>query len=409
MTPAPESGHTSGGSYSPTSSHGLEAEFEDRVRQDPSVLATICKTVADGIWYCDLRQPHQRWISPSFWRLLGFDGDTARPGQIDIDALAFSDNPDLFVIAAAVSANGDQSTTDLAMRFRHINGSTVSTRCRAIYLCGEHGLPDRLLVAHICAPNHHKALEETRKAQSATIRAQADRAALRGANEELRAFAYAASHDLKSPAQTIAMLLDELISTQTDRLDDDGRDLLALSRESVGHMQRLIADLVDYTRLIEHDPIFELIELTPLIDRVIASLRAKVVHAGITVYVSAMPTVWGNGPQLGILFQNLIENAIKYRRTGAPGGPWIKVYADINDHAVALLKVEDNGIGIPYAAQQKIFKMFKRLHRAEEMPGNGLGLATCRRIVLNHCGAIAVRSIEGQGTIFTVSLPGAED
>ncbi len=347
----------------------------------------------DGCWYWDLETPDQEWMSPEFWALLGIDPATKRHDPSEWQDLIFAEDRDLALENFQRHCADASHPYDQVVRYRHADGSTVWVRCRGIAIRDATGKPIRMLGAH-------NDLTAIKTAEQKII---AEKDAGLAAHEELQSFAYSISHDLKSPANTLDLLLGELQTGQADRMDQDGRELLTMSLQTVHRMQRLIDDVMRYTRVIGDDGHRETIDLKSVVEDVVADLHAMVQQTGGTIDVGDLPPLTGNSNQVRILFQNLLENAFKYRNPDVP--PRITVSevraADGRSRAVS---VSDNGIGISEENQDRIFAMFHRLHRQEDIPGSGLGLSMCRRIAKSHGGHIAARSTQGKGSTFTVSF-----
>lgn len=222
------------------------------------------------------------------------------------------------------------------------------------------------------------------------------------ANDELRAFAYSVSHDMKSPSNTLKLLLSELQDDHGDGLESDAQDLLHQAQETVDRMQTLIEDVLNHTRLTGQTVEMTPVSLDDVLKDSVQDLRAATRAKGATIEVGPLPWVSGSEVQLRNLFQNLLSNAIKFHVDGAPH---VRVYDSSRPgekhHEVS---VEDNGIGIPPGREEHIFGMFKRLHLDSEYPGTGLGLSTCQRIAANHGGTIIALSNGLKGSVFKVTF-----
>lgn len=224
------------------------------------------------------------------------------------------------------------------------------------------------------------------------------------ANEELRSFAYSVSHDLKAPANTLHLLLSELL-TQYDGARDDAdiHALFELSLGTIQKMQGLIEDVLDYTRVIGSEAVFDRVPLAPLLADIQQTLAADIKLSGATIIAEELPVVWGNRAQLRAYFQNVISNAIKFRRDGVPVVVTISDVTAPQDMRISIA-VSDNGLGIAQKNHARIFGMFKRLHLEEEIAGTGLGLALCHRVAVNHGGRVDLCSAPGKGSTFTLDL-----
>jgi PAS domain S-box-containing protein len=220
--------------------------------------------------------------------------------------------------------------------------------------------------------------------------------ALERSNIDLQRFAYIASHDLQTPMRSIASFVELLGSTYGDRLDAQGRDWLRRTTESITHLQTMVRDLLDYSRVDSGAHPFQRISFRDVVDRAILLLDASIGESGATITIGELPEVTGEIAQLVQLMLNLIGNAIKYR-TREP--PHVRVSAERRGDDW-IFAVGDNGIGIAPKHHERIFDLFKRLHEAKEYPGNGIGLAVSRRIVSRHGGKIWVESESGKGSVF---------
>lgn len=233
------------------------------------------------------------------------------------------------------------------------------------------------------------------------------------ANEELRHFAYAASHDLREPLRTIAGFNQLIERRYADKLDGNGRRFIRRAIEGAERMQHMLDGILTYSRLTTHPGPAEKIDSNVAIEDVKDSLARIIKESGARIEKSSLPLILADRSQVVRLFQNLIENAIKFRGQASPH-ICISVVdpQDIDEQRRAdlpadrrLFKIEDNGIGIAPEFHERIFTIFQRLSTRDEGGGNGIGLALCRRIVERHGGAIWLESQPGSGTSFYFSLP----
>ncbi len=227
------------------------------------------------------------------------------------------------------------------------------------------------------------------------------------ANEDLRTFAYSISHDMKSPANTLHLLLSELEVSHGQDLPPDALELVRLAQQTVSNMQARVGRVLDYTRMIDSDKDFAAIDLNMLVQSVLDDMMAEITGVGAQIEVEALPSVAGDAEELKVLFQNLIRNAVKFHRPDAP--PVVRIYStNPSEDSTVCVTVSDNGIGIPPDSHGNVFEMFKRLHPEKVYTGAGLGLAICRRIAISHGGDISLKSRLGAGSSFTVDLRRAE-
>jgi PAS domain S-box-containing protein len=227
---------------------------------------------------------------------------------------------------------------------------------------------------------------------------------LQGTNAELQDFAYTASHDLSEPLRMVASFLGLLERRSAGDLDDAGREYLRQALDGAGRMRNLIDDLLLYSRVANEEPSRQQVDLGALVADVLRFLTPAIEEAGATVEVGRLPTLEAEPGQIMQLLQNLIGNAVKFHRPGAP--PVVRVSAR-RTLGACVVTVADDGVGIPDADQERIFTMFTRLYGRDEFAGTGIGLAICRRIAERHGGRIYVESIVGEGSAFHTLLPDA--
>ncbi len=227
---------------------------------------------------------------------------------------------------------------------------------------------------------------------------------LEQSNQDLEQFAYIASHDLRSPLQTILGFTQILKQKYLDALDDKGKHYLDRIISGAYRMNKLITALLEYSRIGNKNLEFKPVDGNSIIDQVLASLQSEIEQSSAVILRDRLPTLHGNEVQIGQLFQNLIGNGIKYRHHHVK--PQIKITVEQRINFEYLIGIHDNGIGIPSEDFQRIFQVFQRLEHSEEYSGTGIGLAVCQKIVDNHGGRIWVESEENQGTSFYFTLPG---
>ncbi len=223
------------------------------------------------------------------------------------------------------------------------------------------------------------------------------------ANAELEQFAYVASHDLREPLRMIASYMGLLVRRYGDRLDDDAREFTTFAREGAERMDRLILDLLEYSRIGRWNRSKAELALGEVADQAACTLDAQVRATGATVEIArGMPTVTASWEEILRLFQDLIGNALKYRDPARK--PVVRVSAR-RDGAFWLVSVADNGLGIEAEHFDRIFLIFQRLHTRDRYEGTGIGLAICKKIVERHGGRLWLESVPGQGSTFSFTLP----
>jgi PAS domain S-box-containing protein len=228
---------------------------------------------------------------------------------------------------------------------------------------------------------------------------------LNRSNEELGQFAYIASHDLQEPLRMVASYTQLLSRRYKGKLDSDADEFIAFAVGGASHMQRLIQDLLTYSRVGTKGR--ELLDISSeaALQQALINLRGAIEEKSALVTHDTLPSVMADESQLIQLFQNLVGNAIKYQN---PGIPRVHISAARNGCKKWMFSVKDNGLGIDSQYFEKIFGMFQRLHKREEFAGTGIGLAICKKIVERHGGSISVESQPGQGSTFRFALAESE-
>jgi PAS domain S-box-containing protein len=224
-------------------------------------------------------------------------------------------------------------------------------------------------------------------------------------NEELGQFAYTASHDLQEPLRMVASYTQLLAKRYKGKLDSDADEFIAFAVDGANRMQRLIEDLLAYSRVGTRGTNLLDTSSEEALRQALINLRGSIEESGALVTHDPLPVVLADETQLVQLFQNLVGNAIKYRR---PGVPRVHITAARDGEKRWSFAVSDNGLGIDPQYFDRIFGMFQRLHKREEYAGTGIGLAICKKIVERHGGSISVESQPGQGSTFRFSLAGSE-
>jgi len=224
---------------------------------------------------------------------------------------------------------------------------------------------------------------------------------LERSNKELEQFAYVASHDLQEPLRMVSSYTQLLERRYKDQLDADAHDFIHFAVDGTARMQRLINDLLTYSRVSTRGKPFERTYCEVAIDQALDNLRLTIEDSGAVITRDPLPTVMADDAQLTQLFQNLLGNALKFHGDQPPR---IHVGVERGD-SEWLVSVRDNGIGIDPQYYERIFVIFQRLHNKEKYPGTGIGLAICKRIVERHGGRIWVESEPGEGSTFYFTLP----
>jgi PAS domain S-box-containing protein len=228
---------------------------------------------------------------------------------------------------------------------------------------------------------------------------------LENSNRELESFAYVASHDLQEPLRKIQTFGERLKATSADTLGHRGLEYLDRMTAAATRMRGLINDLLSYAKVASEAKPFTRVDLGALAREVLGDLETAIERTGATLTLGELPVLDADPVQLSQLLQNLLSNALKFRREGV--APAISVEATVEAESNRCeLRVRDNGIGFDEKYTNRIFDVFQRLHgRDGRYEGSGIGLAICRKIVERHGGSIGARSSPGTGATFLVTLP----
>jgi len=224
-------------------------------------------------------------------------------------------------------------------------------------------------------------------------------------NADLEQFAYVASHDLQEPLRMVATYTQLLGQRYRGKLDENADKFIGYACEGALRMQALIQDLLAFSRVGRNCAACTRVDCEAVIEEVLVTLGPAIQESGAVVTHTALPAVWADRSHLTQVFQNLIGNAIKFRGKDVPAisVQAEKVHAE-KDGLQWLFSVSDNGIGIASECAQNIFVVFQRLHTRTEYPGNGIGLAICKKVI-EHCGGkIWVEPAPGHGSIFKFTL-----
>jgi PAS domain S-box-containing protein len=357
--------------------------------------------------YCRDAEGHGRFVfaSPAIRDLLGIDAATLVERRIDLLELVHPD--DRAMVAASLRESADLGAAWLAT-FR-VPLAPGGERCLEA-----HSMPVResegSVVWHgflIDISDRRRAEQEIRSLNVELEHRVADRTSeLEAKHREMESFTYSVSHDLKAPLRGIDGYSRLLESDHASELDEEGRFFVAMIRKATGHMGELIDDLLAYSRIERGRPHLGPVEPGPVVAAVIAGAATEVAEGDIALrsQVDTGLTVLGEHDGLVLALRNLLDNAIKF--TAGRADRSIEIGAR-REQGHALFWVRDNGPGFDMRYHDRIFEIFQRLHRAEDYPGTGVGLAIVRKAVERMHGKVWAESAKGAGATFFIRLPAA--
>ena len=225
---------------------------------------------------------------------------------------------------------------------------------------------------------------------------------MKASNAELEQFAYVSSHDLQEPLRMISSYAQLLQRRYGGQFDGDADDFIGFMVDGVKRMQRLICDLLEYSRVTNKNHTFEEFDAAEAVETALDNLAAAIKETEARISVDGLRVICGDRTQFVQLIQNLVGNALKYRHPGR--APEIAI-TSVEEEAGWRFTISDNGIGIESEYFEQVFKMFQRLHTRDRYDGTGIGLAICKKIVDRHEGRIWVDSVAGEGASFVITLP----
>ncbi len=232
-------------------------------------------------------------------------------------------------------------------------------------------------------------------------------AELQRSNQELTDFASIASHDMKEPLRKITTFCDRLKVKCSNLLDEQARDYMNRMQNAAVRMEELIDSLLMLSRVSTKARPFAPVDLNKVVAGVLSDLEILLKSSGGSVEVEPLPTLDADSFQMRQLFQNLMTNALKFRKDEET--PVVTLTARMTDEHFWEIRVEDNGIGFDPQFAERIFKPFERLHGRSKFEGSGVGLAICQKIAIRHNGTITAHSVAGKGSTFIIVLPVKHD
>jgi PAS domain S-box-containing protein len=356
---------------------------DQALRAQSERLSLALESAQAGTWEWDLRTNKNFW-SDELWKVYGLDPHSCEPSY---EAWHNTIHPDDRLQAEQTVQAAAQNSTELRAEWRVVDrdGSIRWLMSHGRPILDTQGKPERFLGVVIDVTGRKRMEEE-----------------LRRSNAELEQFAYVASHDLQEPLRAVAGMMQLLEQHYKGRLDERADEYISHAVEASTRMQKLITDLLDYSRVDRSGKPFEAANLESSLTSALRNLQAAIQESQAKISRDPLPTVMGDSNQLTCVFQNLIGNAIKFRGEGTPQ---IHIGAEKTENNVWHFSVCDNGIGIEPQYFERIFFVFQRLHTRREYPGTGIGLSLCKKIIERHGGKVWVESQPEHGSTFHFTIP----
>ncbi len=367
----------------------LRTEAELRRSEERQLLALEAGKV--GIWHWDIDEDHVEW-SDLVYKIHGLTPGTFG-GNIESFSKLIHPDDKASISAALDKALAGQGEYHVEFRAIREDGTTcwIFANGRVVF---DSGRAVRMLGAVI---------DVTESKAVAESLAQANEE-LRRANEDLHQFAYSASHDLKEPLRMVALYTQFLKRRYADRLDQEALEYIDFAVDGARRMDRLVHDLLEYTQAVhmDDDSPIRPVDVQLIFDQTVGNLHASIEESRATITNSKLPViVWRETHAMQVM-QNLIGNALKYRRNGQ--APIIHVSAE-SSGKIWQFAVRDNGIGVDAQYHERIFGIFKRLHGNDKYEGTGIGLAICQKVIERNGGKIWIESVLNHGSTFYFTCP----
>ncbi len=371
----------------------LKRVYEKQREADMKFKLAVEGTTA-GLWDWISVNEEQEWWSSQFYHLLGYEDQEIPSTLGTFKDLLHPEDQELTFKMVDRHLN-KKSPFVVEYRLKHKSGKYRWFLGSGKATWDDDGKPDRM-VGTIIDIHARKMAEDAEQQRSAELESK---------NQELEQFIYVASHDLQEPVRTIRSFVDLFNMDYADQIKDEGKLYLKFIKEASQRSERLIIDLLDYGRIGKKQEM-QMVDLNKVLDDVLVDLSVRINEANAQVLSERLPVVVGFPTDLRLLFQNLIGNAVKFRKMDVTPEVRVSVKKNPSEFEFA---ISDNGIGIAEKHLDAIFIIFRRLHGKTEYEGTGIGLAHCKKIVEQHGGQIWVSSVVGNGTTFYFTLPFTEE
>lgn len=372
---------------------------EELIRQSTERFQIVTEATNDAIWDFDVTKNELFW-GKGFLTQFGYDPELEKPNFNRLMSLIHpEDRERISVNVEAYFRNTAAKVWFEEYRFLKADGAYATVIDRAVFIRNAEGQVVRVVGA-MTDISYRKTYEDSLKQLNRKLEQHAKELEL--SNAELEQFAYVASHDLQEPLRMITSFLTQLERKYSDKLDAKAHQYIHFAVDGASRMRGIILDLLEFSRVGRLSTEKETFQLKDLIDEY-QLLRAKLIQEkSALVICGTLPVLNTYRSQVAQVMNNLLDNAIKYAKTGVK--PEIRIQSK-KKGAFWEISVIDNGIGISEEYYDKIFIIFQRLHDKTEFSGSGIGLAIVKKIMDNLGGTIWVTSVEGKGSTFTFTVP----
>lgn len=340
----------------------------------------------DGYWDWHLKTGYE-YMSPRFWEILGYDPGEMRHDPSEWQKIIFQEDLELALenFKKHIETKGEHLYSQV-VRYRHKNGSTVTVLCRGKVIdWDKNGEPLRMI-------GTHTDITEIKRSQES----------LRKKNAELEQFVYIASHDLQAPLRHISSFIDVLKDSLASKLSPDEAKYMDIIQNGSFKMKKLISDLSELTQIgiseIQKGPV----NLSALIKKSEQNVRAEHPDVQFDCLIPQLPHIRANEVIMERIFTHLIDNAVKYRNSAVPLK--IELSCVENQDSITIF-VRDNGIGFDPSHRKRIFDVFHRLNKNDNIQGTGIGLAICKKGIECHQGIISADASPNAGAVISIEIP----
>lgn len=381
-----------------------QKQLQEELARSKDIIAMVSESGLIGSFRWSV-QDDETIASPEIYALFGLEPEYAKHDSSFWFARMHPEDSETMAASLMGCIAERKPSAIYEFRARQADRSYRWLQCRTRFRYDDDGRP-LVMVGVTIDLSQRKELEDQLRRRVEELEAleeelQNSNGRLLRSNDELQRFAYVVAHDLQAPLRTVSSMTELIARRLQGKLDDDCVQMAGHIRNSASQMSALIADLLDYSTLSMDAPApLRPVDCALLLEQTQANLQILIAETGARITVGPLPTVLADD-QLIRVFQNLIENAIKYRSESTPE---VDVSAD-RDGDNWKFSVRDNGIGFEMRHAEKIFEVFQRLHSALEYEGTGIGLATCRKLMERYGGRLSVHSQPGVGSTFYFTIP----